>query len=321
MFKANAPRYIAAISFVLAIAGILNDLVITTTYHKTFDKMDLVKEIISPINLGWALAEFPGRINGLNYTDGVFDIILLLGVVFYAASKYRIEQLVRLFYTLVFCSNVLILCYAVYFFATTKISIKVIFRDGWIELISYLLVIFWIWLSYQILMYFKSNVGLQTEDYGENSYKETSFVSAPLWKRVLHPIIDYIIGFVLFSPIIVSVRFAMDTASHDPFISFHHHSSNVVRLLYIMMIPAYYLIFETLLGITPAKTLTRTRVVDYDGNPAKWHAILVRTLVRLIPFEAFTFFGYNGLHDRLSKTMVACEKAIEAEKVLDETFP
>ena len=68
----------------------------------------------------------------------------------------------------------------------------------------------------------------------------------------------------------------------------------------------YYLPSEALFGCTLGKLITRTRVVSESGGPATFAQILRRTLLRLIPFEAFTFIPKRGigLHDRWSATRV-----------------
>ncbi len=66
----------------------------------------------------------------------------------------------------------------------------------------------------------------------------------------------------------------------------------------------YYLFFEGLWGRTPAKLILGTKVTDLKGQPATFGAIVKRTLARLVPFEAFTFFGDRGFHDKASRTQV-----------------
>jgi len=70
------------------------------------------------------------------------------------------------------------------------------------------------------------------------------------------------------------------------------------------LIMAYYLIFEGLWQRTPGKMLLVTRVVDEHGAPPTFGAIVKRTLARCVPFEAFTFFGEHGFHDKVSRTRV-----------------
>jgi uncharacterized RDD family membrane protein YckC len=68
----------------------------------------------------------------------------------------------------------------------------------------------------------------------------------------------------------------------------------------------YYLFFEGLFQATPGKFITRTRVVDRDGNRPSFGSIVGRTLARFVPFEPFSFFSstQEGWHDRWSGTRV-----------------
>lgn len=76
---------------------------------------------------------------------------------------------------------------------------------------------------------------------------------------------------------------------------------------------AYYGLFETILGQTPGKFVTNTRVIMRDGSKPGNTPILVRTLCREIPFEplSFLFMPRMGLHDFFSKTLVVDNYAYE----------
>jgi uncharacterized RDD family membrane protein YckC len=80
----------------------------------------------------------------------------------------------------------------------------------------------------------------------------------------------------------------------------------VYSLCFIIVQFLYYLLFETITGRTLAKYITKTKVVDSNGNKPKLNTILLRTLCRYIPFEPFSFLGSDnsGWHDKLSKTLV-----------------
>lgn len=67
----------------------------------------------------------------------------------------------------------------------------------------------------------------------------------------------------------------------------------------------YYMLFEALIQRTPAKILTRTKVVNADdGSRPGLTDIVKRTLIRLFPFEPVsgTFSGW--WHDEWSDTWV-----------------
>ena len=68
----------------------------------------------------------------------------------------------------------------------------------------------------------------------------------------------------------------------------------------------YYFMCEALTGRTLGKLITGTRVVNEEGLPASTGQIFGRSLARLIPFEAFSFFGTEGRgwHDRMPGTYV-----------------
>lgn len=66
----------------------------------------------------------------------------------------------------------------------------------------------------------------------------------------------------------------------------------------------YYLFFEGIWQRTPGKFILGTVVVDLKGGKPSFGQILGRTFSRLIPFEAFSFFGQDGWHDSLPKTKV-----------------
>ncbi len=69
---------------------------------------------------------------------------------------------------------------------------------------------------------------------------------------------------------------------------------------------AYYTAFETLFGKSPAKFITRTKVVMTNGRRPSLRAVLLRTVCRFIPFEALSFLRAApvGWHDQLSSTRV-----------------
>lgn len=82
-------------------------------------------------------------------------------------------------------------------------------------------------------------------------------------------------------------------------------------VLGLLVLTAYYLIFEGIFNKSLAKFITRTRVINKDGSKPTLLTIFWRTLARFIPFEPFSFFGGNkpiGWHDSLSKTLVVDDK-------------
>lgn len=66
----------------------------------------------------------------------------------------------------------------------------------------------------------------------------------------------------------------------------------------------YYILFESISGQTIGKLITKTIVVNKKGSHPNFIKILMRTILRFVPFDGFSYlFGTeNGLHDTLSLT-------------------
>jgi uncharacterized RDD family membrane protein YckC len=75
-------------------------------------------------------------------------------------------------------------------------------------------------------------------------------------------------------------------------------------MMSVCLVLGYYFFFEILWGRTPGKMILGTVVTDLKGWQPTSGAIAKRTLARLVPFEAFTFFGQAGFHDKASRTQV-----------------
>lgn len=67
---------------------------------------------------------------------------------------------------------------------------------------------------------------------------------------------------------------------------------------------AYYCFFEGIWGRTPGKWLFGTMVIAETGGRPSFGQVLGRTACRFIPFEAFSFFGERGWHDKITRTRV-----------------
>jgi uncharacterized RDD family membrane protein YckC len=76
--------------------------------------------------------------------------------------------------------------------------------------------------------------------------------------------------------------------------------------LYYALEVIYYTILESTTGKTVGKMVTKTRVVCDDFSRPSFGTIFLRTLCRLIPFEAFSCLGNppKGWHDTINRTWV-----------------
>jgi uncharacterized RDD family membrane protein YckC len=74
----------------------------------------------------------------------------------------------------------------------------------------------------------------------------------------------------------------------------------------------YYFLSEFFFGKTVGKILTKTIVLDKNGNKPKTFNLVVRSLVRLIPVESITFLFGLGFHDLVSGTVVVKANSLQS---------
>ncbi len=124
-------------------------------------------------------------------------------------------------------------------------------------------------------------------------------------RRLANLIIDQV-GFYLYL-IAIIMLFEMELVKLE-------ESNEFLPFLFIPLtlgiMLSYWVLFEYLFGKTPAKFLTRTKVVTRTGGRPTFLTILLRTLCRFIPLEPFSFFGAKpvGWHDSISKTLVVIDE-------------
>jgi uncharacterized RDD family membrane protein YckC len=135
-------------------------------------------------------------------------------------------------------------------------------------------------------------------------------------KRLANFVLDYITYFVI-SIIIGIVLALLDIlfGISEPLIWVTEMEGIGEYLLGMVIILMYFLIMESVTGRTLGKFITGTKVLKEDGSELTPQDVLIRSLCRFIPFEAFSFLGTppRGWHDTISKTVVVDIKSYEAE--------
>lgn len=139
--------------------------------------------------------------------------------------------------------------------------------------------------------------------------------TASSYKRLANYFIDKLVGLVvLILPLIIFVviltilvKFNL-ISKNNIFLKLVGIYIPVIIVIFIFVFNfIYYIIFEGIWGRTIGKWITKTKVVSLTGRKPKFKQIVIRSLSRLIPFEAFSFLIHThpiGLHDSLSKTIV-----------------
>lgn len=140
---------------------------------------------------------------------------------------------------------------------------------------------------------------------GDLSAPEIELVPASQGKRFGNYFIDRIV--IKFVNSGLTIGAAVSISEEDPF----GNLWTIFGLYFSLHFLYYFLLEYYLKGKTLGKSITKTRAVNQYGETPTAETILLRTLCRLIPFEAFSYFANDkpiGWHDRFSKTMVIDEQ-------------
>jgi uncharacterized RDD family membrane protein YckC len=125
-----------------------------------------------------------------------------------------------------------------------------------------------------------------------------AIVPASRGRRFGTQVVDYV-GYFLIAlvlQVIVVIVFGADAQVVRPGVS-----SYVFNTLILLV---YYIVFEGIWARTPGKFVFGTVVVSESGGKPSIGQVTGRTLCRMIPFEALSFFGARGWHDSIPGTYV-----------------
>jgi len=226
----------------------------------------------------------------------VFFSILLIGAIAYIFSKQKETRLLRFAFSIILFAQVI-------YFVSSLISPIVFWKYlqaqkyWWVAwLVSRLLNLIWIYLSYFVLK------NTDKTKLPEITYQQPNGQTLPVWEtasnwqRFFHLIIDLIICISVLSGFIrilgnKPLEFLESTLGERGLI--------LVFIFIFRLI--YYPLFEAILGATPAKFLTETRVTDEKGNKLegniKWENELPQRIETVrsgdYPYLYLTGSNYN----------------------------
>jgi len=130
--------------------------------------------------------------------------------------------------------------------------------------------------------------------------------NASLGKRFANFILDSVFYYVF--SFIIGIIIAIFAVAYSPSFNgvFNVDNKLINYLIGFCVVFIYYSTSEALTGRTLGKLITRTKVVNENGQRPEFGIILLRTACRFIPFDALSFFSddNSGWHDKLSKTKV-----------------
>lgn len=132
-------------------------------------------------------------------------------------------------------------------------------------------------------------------------------------KRFAHAFVDGIVYYVIYF-FIEYLWLNMAYSDQDPVNAIA--SGFVITLVLMFAFPVYYIVFEHFFQKTPGKFLTKSLVIDVYGNKPEIGTNILRNIIRLVPFEAFSCLGKRGWHDTWSDTYVVSEEEYAKIKAL-----
>lgn len=139
---------------------------------------------------------------------------------------------------------------------------------------------------------------------------EESLLVPSLGQRFLNYLLDSIFIYFISFVVLIILGFVSAIISRDLLFVLQSHPDILGYIVYFLVYFAYYIFFESNTGKTIAKFYTKTSVRTVDGVALTYKRIIIRTLCRLIPFDAISFFFLDdnkGWHDTVSKTKVVSD--------------
>jgi uncharacterized RDD family membrane protein YckC len=135
-------------------------------------------------------------------------------------------------------------------------------------------------------------------------------------QRFLNLLLDTIMQLILFFIVLVFIVAKAEASGDKTFVNGLPTNTLAQYTITTCIALFYYNVFEIFTARTVGKWITQTVVVDQNGEKPNSEMILVRSLCRLIPFNALSIIGFPARtwHDSISKTYVVDKRALEEEK-------
>jgi uncharacterized RDD family membrane protein YckC len=157
----------------------------------------------------------------------------------------------------------------------------------------------------------------------QNQFEVTDDILASQGQRFLNLLLDYVgqIALMMLVGVVIGV-ISVVTGNQQLANMFDNMNTLTEYGFTIVLVLIYYNMFEIFTSRTLGKFITKTIVVDEYGNKPEYQTIMIRSLCRLIPFDALSFLGATsrGWHDSISRTYVVQKNLLEEKKKLFNSF-
>lgn len=320
----NPLKTVRIISLVAAIGGLISiiapafmgasyegtPLIVRRMLAMMFQNVYL--NLIDTDTLLWAFSAGDYSRGFINIADFIFYVIFLIGAILFATQGFKNVRLVGFCFSVVFfiqCSEAILGTYNV----IRRIDILQAQNHlGWTAGF-FATTIIWLLLSFYVLKTIAKHRALTVETFEEDGVQRATFISAEKGKRFVHLLVDRLMFILISSTWVWSIQSPVEYGENPV------GGEILLTVIYVLGLFLYYVFFESILGATPAKFLTSTKVADEFGNKPSFGTVLIRTLCRFIPFDAISFFGVRGWHDSLSRTYIL-EEAVALEEQTSFSF-
>lgn len=136
----------------------------------------------------------------------------------------------------------------------------------------------------------------------QSKIKEVNYQLLSKSKRIINLLIDTMVVGILTLFVMIILDYA---GINSKFIS----TKSNVKIIFIAIQICFYLILEFTLNKTIGKFITHSKVVNLDFSKPNFFQLIIRTVIRFVPFEFLSFINMGkGWHDLLSKTLVIEDK-------------
>lgn len=235
-----------------------------------------------------------------NYLNIAFYLLMLAGAFFYVKSHQKETRLIRFSFAIIGGANVI-------GFFTTALSLLLYWNEYQQQSPSFvgigLFALRRVAIAVICLWVLKELHKTKTLSFSTNAAGEDILQSTPRAQRFLHHVLDTFFCVMLFS--------GFNYMLYEKFLSEWVRDVGeepILAMLLVLYRVLYYLLFEGSLSSTPAKYLTESRIVTFEGKRIDFPIAILRTFTRFVPFEPLSFFGRSGWHDLWSKTDVVKEE-------------
>lgn len=152
----------------------------------------------------------------------------------------------------------------------------------------------------------------------QKSFTVSEDLLATHGQRFINLLIDTVMQLILFFFVLVFIVANAEASGDKAFLNSLPENTLAQYTITTCIALFYYNVFEIFSARTVGKWITQTIVVTQTGEKPNHEMILMRSLCRLIPFNALSIIGFPARtwHDSISKTYVVDKKAFEEARIL-----